>query len=179
VRSLLGFAIILAGSTPAAAPLFDAQGYRASQYRGVIDHPPDGVAPIDARGVARLVDRQAAILVDVLPAEGGHYDWTARAWRLAEARPSLPGAHWFPEAGRGNADPRIAAWLVGRVSALAAARPRATVVVFCLADCWMSWNAALRLKRAGVPRVRWFADGSDGWRDLGRPLVEASPEPGL
>jgi len=27
--------------------------------------------------------------------------------------------------------------------------PRRTLIVFCLADCWMSWNAAWRLSRIG------------------------------
>jgi len=27
--------------------------------------------------------------------------------------------------------------------------PRRTLIVFCLADCWMSWNAAWRLSHAG------------------------------
>jgi hypothetical protein len=26
-------------------------------------------------------------------------------------------------------------------------------------------------------RVRWFAEGVDGWRDLGRPLVPITPYP--
>lgn len=177
MKLLLGFAILLAGAA-APVPLFDADGYRTGRYRAVVDRPPPGVRRIDARGVARLVDRDAAILVDVLPAEGGHFDAATASWRLAAPRPSLPGAHWFPEAGRGAADPQVAAWLVRRVAALAAARPRAAVIVYCLADCWMSWNAALRLHRAGVPRVRWFAEGTDGWRELGRPLVDAAPEPG-
>jgi len=27
--------------------------------------------------------------------------------------------------------------------------PRRTLIVFCQVDCWMSWNAAWRLSRAG------------------------------
>jgi PQQ-dependent catabolism-associated CXXCW motif protein len=182
MRVMLGIAIMLAGaaaSAPASAPLFDAAGYRVARYRTVVDRSPPGVARIGARAVARLVAQNAAILVDVMLTEGGHFDPATGKWRLAAPRASLPGAHWFPETGRGDVSPRLAAWLVGRVSALAAARPRATVVVFCLADCWMSWNAALRLRRAGVRRVRWYADGTDGWRDLGRELVEVAPERGL
>lgn len=179
MKALAWGLVALAGVQATADAPFDADGYRSGRYRAVVDRPVPGVARIDTEGVARLIARERAILVDVLPAEGGHFDRDTRRWRLTVPRPSLPGAHWFPEAGRGNLDPKVAAWLTGRVAALAAARPRATVIVYCLADCWMSWNAALRLRRAGITRVRWYAEGTDGWREAGRTLVEVAPEAGL
>ena len=51
------------------------------------------------------------------------------------------------------------------------------IVTFCLDDCWMSWNAAKRLHALGYTNVWWLAEGTDGWRDLGRPLIDATPEP--
>lgn len=161
-----------------AAPVQDAafdpvSGYRIAAYRGVVPGPPPGVPRIEAAAVAALGDR--AVLVDVVPAEGGVRDSTNGAWRLARPAVSIPNAHWFPEAGRGVPDPGIERWFLEGVRALAAAKPRAPIIVFCLADCWMSWNAALRLRRAGYTQVRWFAEGSDGWRDLGRRLVPVAP----
>ena len=52
------------------------------------------------------------------------------------------------------------------------------VVLYCLADCWMSWNAAKRAMTIGYTNVTWYPDGTDGWQwppDL--PLEEATPEP--
>jgi rhodanese-related sulfurtransferase len=40
----------------------------------------------------------------------------------------------------------------------------------------MSWNAARRLRALGYTDVRWLAEGTDGWREAGLPLVEARPE---
>ena len=57
------------------------------------------------------------------------------------------------------------------VPALAAGRP---VIVFCLADCWMSWNAALRLHRAGL-NVAWYGAGRDGWAASGLALAPVIP----
>ncbi len=52
-----------------------------------------------------------------------------------------------------------------------------TIVTFCLADCWMSWNAAKRLHALGYTHVQWLSEGTDGWHDAGLPLVDATPEP--
>lgn len=154
--------------------LFGPDGYRIAHYRGPVAEPPGGVRRISAEEVARL--RHRALLIDVVPAEGGHRDPDG-TWRLAVPRPSLPGAHWFPEAGRGAPPPEIAAWFARGVDRLARGDKRRIIITFCLADCWMSWNAALRLRRLGYTDVRWFAGGTDDWRDLGRPLVPATPEP--
>ena len=53
------------------------------------------------------------------------------------------------------------------------------LLVFCRADCWMRWNAARRLRAMGYRNVWWLAEGTDGWRDLGQPLVRAVPEGGV
>ena len=158
--------IALAAAAPDAR--FDARsGYRNADYRGVVPAPPPGVARIDAAAVAALVDAGRATLIDVVPAEGavrtadGH-------WRLAREQRGIAGAAWFPEAGRGAIDPAVERWFLRGVARLHAAAPRATLIVFCLADC---------LRRAGYRRVRWFAEGVDGWRDLGRPLVPITPYP--
>jgi PQQ-dependent catabolism-associated CXXCW motif protein len=50
-------------------------------------------------------------------------------------------------------------------------------VVFCRADCWMSWNAARRLASQGIRHVRWLAEGIEGWHDSGARLVPATPVP--
>jgi PQQ-dependent catabolism-associated CXXCW motif protein len=51
------------------------------------------------------------------------------------------------------------------------------VVFYCLADCWMSWNAAKRAAAWGYTRVYWYRDGTDGWAAAKLPLVEAQPVP--
>ena len=48
---------------------------------------------------------------------------------------------------------------------------------FCMADCWMSWNAVKRAAEFGYGHVHWFAEGTDGWWELDRPLVAAEPPP--
>jgi hypothetical protein len=50
-------------------------------------------------------------------------------------------------------------WVDRRPDTSALIHPRHTLIVFCLADCWMRRNAAWRLSRVGYRDVRWFAEG--------------------
>lgn len=159
-----------------AASFDPVQGYRVAHYRGVVPAPPEGVLRISKEQAARSWRSGGAILIDVNPAEGGVRDPATGRWALAEPHGSIPGAHWFPEAGRGVLAQGIGDWFLKGVARLHRARPKAPILVFCQADCWMSWNAALRLHRAGYRDVRWFADGMDGWRELGLPTIHARPE---
>jgi PQQ-dependent catabolism-associated CXXCW motif protein len=155
--------------------LFGADGYRIVHYRAPVPVAPDGVGRIAPAAVAQLRADNDVILIDVLPAEGAHRD-EAGHWHLAKDRPSIPGAHWFPEAGRGAPAADVASWFERGVTRLTGGAKGRMIVTFCLADCWMSWNAARRLRAMGYHNVWWLAEGTDGWRDLGLPLTPVLPE---
>jgi PQQ-dependent catabolism-associated CXXCW motif protein len=153
-----------------ASPFHDPVSlYRIDRLRGPVPAPPPGVAALDDAGAAVLARR--ALLIDVSPVADGVRDAATGRWTLAAPARSIPGALWFPEAGRAPGNPAIIAQFTARVARAARGR---TVLVFCLADCWMSWNAALRLHRAGH-RVAWYANGRDGWAASGRPLAPVVP----
>lgn len=181
-RMLIIAAIALAatGADAAAAQdgLFDADGYRAAHYRGPVPSAPVGVPRIALPAAAALRPDVDALFIDVAPAEGGHRDPRTGRWTLAQPRNSIGGAHWFPGAGVGGArDPAIGRWFERGIARLTGGRRNRMVVVFCLADCWMSWNGAKRLAAAGYTNIWWLAEGSDGWTELGLPLAPATPEP--
>lgn len=173
---ILVFAVAVAAQTvPPRSDIDATTGYRTAHYRAIVPTAPERVPRIDTTTVARLRTKKRAILIDVMPAEGGVRDAATGVWRLAKPRPSIAGAHWFPEAGRGVVDPGIAAWFETGVASLRGKRDPRPLIVFCLADCWMSWNASRRLAKAGYGHVYWYADGTDGWSESGRPLVDAVP----
>ena len=177
IAAMLALFATGAQAAPGDDALFGAHGYRVAHYRAPVSRPPNGVGRIAPVAVALLRPDIDAILIDVLPAEGGHREADGR-WRLARERPSIPGAHWFPEAGRGDLSPAIDRWFQeGLVRLTGGARDR-MIITFCLADCWMGWNAARRLRALGYTNIWWLAEGTDGWRDLGRPLINARPEEG-
>ena len=169
------FALLLAAA-PAPDALFDAAtGYRISAYRAPVTGVPEHVRRIDTHLAAQLWRTHRAVFIDVMPAEGGHRDASTGLWYVAAVRETIPGAAWFPESGRGVPDPAILEGFRAGVAALTRGDRHRRLVVFCRADCWMSWNAARRLAREGHTRVFWYADGTDGWRDADLPLAPATP----
>jgi PQQ-dependent catabolism-associated CXXCW motif protein len=167
--------LVPTGASAQSQMLFGPGGYRIAHYRAPVPSAPDGVGRIAPAAVAQLRPDIDAILIDVLPAEGGHREADGR-WRIARDRPSIPGAHWFPEAGRGELPSGIGPWFERGIARLTGGRKARMIVTFCLADCWMSWNAARRLRALGYTNVWWLAEGTDGWRDLGLSLTPAMPE---
>ncbi len=157
--------------------LFDpVTGYRIARQRAPT---PDDIPP-----PARLVDPQeaqallaeGALPLDVYAATQARYDDLDGTWLVAEPRLSLPGALWLPETGRGRLSDEMQTYLAHGVATRVP--DRATpLLVYCIADCWMSWNAAQRLAAMGYTRVYWFRLGTDGWRDIGGPLVPVDPLP--
>jgi PQQ-dependent catabolism-associated CXXCW motif protein len=91
----------------------------------------------------------------------------------AEAHHTIPGAVWLYDTGydrisggRGNPAERRACPRHNGDKA-------APVVIFCKADCWMSWNAAKRAVALGYTGVNWYPEGVDGWVMAGGDLVVA------
>jgi PQQ-dependent catabolism-associated CXXCW motif protein len=171
--ALAGLAPLLIAAGPAqwrASPFHDPVTlYRIERPRSPVPGPPEGVASLATAEVAARAG--SALLIDVSPVEDGRRDPASGRWMLARPARSIPGAIWFPEAGRVPGNAAIIAHFVATVPQLAAGRP---VIVFCLADCWMSWNAALRLHRMGL-NVAWYGAGRDGWAAAGRPLAPVVP----
>ncbi|SEP39433.1 PQQ-dependent catabolism-associated CXXCW motif protein [Methylobacterium sp. UNC300MFChir4.1] len=172
--SALGFTGV---SARAASDIDPATGYRVQNYRAPVTEPVEGGTRADLADVDRLVG-QGGVLIDVMPQRGG-YDPATGSWRLVDRRQTIPGAVWLPEVGRGVLDPRIAPWFARWLDRLTAGDRDRPLVFFCMADCWMSWNAVKRAHALGYRNVHWFADGTDGWREADRPLVEGEPAPVL
>ena len=53
-----------------------------------------------------------------------------------------------------------------------------TLVIYCKAGCWMSWNAAKRAIAYGYSNVLWFPDGTDAWAAAGLPTEPSEPVAG-
>lgn len=156
--------------------LFTDDGYRAGHYRAPVRQDPGHAGRIALQAAVPLVPDRDALFIDVMPAEGGNRDPVTGKWTLAEKRLSIKGAHWFPEAGRGVVRPDIAVWFERGITRLTRNRRDRMIIVFCRADCWMSWNAARRLAAGGYNNVWWLSEGTDGWTERGLPLVPLLPD---
>lgn len=179
MRGSIVLALLLPIAAHAAAQpatLFDGAGYRIARYRAPVDRDPAPARRIAPQAVRALAARQAALLIDVLPAEGATRDPATGTWHLAEPHETIPGARWFPNVAAGVPDPWLWHGFAARILVWQRRHPGAPIIVFCRIDCWMSWNAARRLARSGVRHVRWFAEGIEGWREAGGALTPVVPE---
>jgi len=166
------------GAARAESPLFDAEtGYRIARYRApVTAEAPAGVTRVGAVEVERLI-AGGAILIDAMAAIGAGPDPATGAWRLSRPRIHIPGSVWLPDVGKGDLSPAMDAYFRSNLERLTDEDKARPIVIYCLADCWMGWNAAKRAASYGYMALHWFPDGTDGWIDLDRPLVPAEPVP--
>lgn len=178
---VLYFSTVLAlGAAAAPAPAdqdhFDAEtGYRMTRYRAPTPDSVVGGTRINVDELDRLVRDENAILIDVMVAEGAGVDPKTGDWRLLKPRKSLPGSVWLADVGKGKPKPEIERYYKQNLRALTSNNKDHPIIIFCMADCWMSWNAVRRAASYGYSRVYWYPEGTDGWRDWGRPFVAASP----
>lgn len=158
--------------------LFDPEtGYRIARHRAPT--PEDIPAPaqvVSAPEVKELL-AQGAVALDVFGAAQSRYDELDGTWLVSKPRQSLPGALWLPETGVGAIEPSILRYLISNLARATKKDMNHPVVVFCISDCWISWNAAQRVAGLGYSRVYWFRNGTDGWLDIGGELSIAQPVP--
>ena len=154
--------------------LFDAEtGMRILRYQAPLAE--DIPAPAQVARFADLVrlKEAGALLVDVYSLKNNRFDELDGSWDVRIPRKTIPGAIWLPETGRGTLAEGIAFYLEARLAEYGAGRP---VVVFCNADCWMSWNAAQRVAALGY-ETWWWPLGVHGWTDEGLELAPVEPLP--
>ena len=178
IASLLCAASLLPslGQAGDAAPP-PPDGYRMSHYRAPTPEQLPGAQRIDAITLAARLQQDTLWLIDVMPANRiDDADGVSR-WLPAQPRRNLAGSVWLPNVGQGAPEAGVEAWFASELARLSAGNLDTPMVFYCLRDCWMSWNAGKRALALGYRQVLWFADGTDGWRDAGLALVDATPQP--
>ncbi|MBU2961075.1 PQQ-dependent catabolism-associated CXXCW motif protein [Citreicella sp. C3M06] len=159
---------------PALAVAQEPDGFRMAQYRAPVPETLSGATVVSAQD-AHALWQQGAAFIDVLPRppkpdtlpEG-------TIWR-EEPRQSIPGATWLPNVGYGEiAEVTDAYFRAGLDHATGGDRAR-QLVIFCLDDCWMSWNAAKRALGYGYSAVAWMPTGTDGWSAEDYPTEQLHP----
>ncbi|GAC1337220.1 MAG: PQQ-dependent catabolism-associated CXXCW motif protein [Acetobacteraceae bacterium] len=167
-------ALLLLAVLTAAAAAPEPDGYRMDDYRAPVPATVPGAAVVHVDAMRDLVARHDAVLIDVLPGPRRPASMRPGAPWMPTPHRSLPGALWWPDVGRGGLPASVEARFRQRLEEVVGTPPR-LAVLFCLADCWMSWNAAKRAAAFGF-RVAWFPEGADGWEAAGLPLEAVEPE---
>ena len=178
VVSVISWAILGATTVGAADPAFDPlSGYRISQYRAPMPLSVPGGTLVTLEELQSLHTERAAILLDVMASEGAGPDPVTGFWHVPKPHLDMAGSVWLPDVGKGVLTPAMEAYFKDNLARLTAGDMHRSVIIYCQADCWMSWNAVKRAASYGYDALSWYPDGTDGMRDWDVPLVPASPVP--
>ena len=152
-------------------------GLRIDRHRAPTPQDIPGPARVASVLKARQLLADGAVPLDVFGAAQSRFDELDGTWLVSRPRMSLPGALWLPEVGRGMLAPAMRRYLEVELERATGADQGRPILVFCVADCWMSWNAAQRIAGLGYAHVYWFRLGTDGWLDHGGRLDRVDPVP--
>jgi PQQ-dependent catabolism-associated CXXCW motif protein len=110
---------------------------------------------------ALLDQRQRPYLIDVL---GGGIHRT------------IAGAFWMIAAGAGEMSKDEETRFAKAMAAFAGGEKSRPIVFFCVdAECWLSYNAALRAIGLGYTNIMWYRGGIASWQTGENPMVQSDP----
>ena len=153
----------------------EPSGYRMSDFRTPVPCTLAGAKVVSTEALRLRLQRDSPLLVDVLPSPRRPEGLTEGTPWLPPVRRNIPGTVWLPNTGFGELPVEEEAYLRTNLERLTGGDRSRPIVFYCLAECWMSWNAARRAVAWGYDSVIWYPDGTDGWEARGLPLAESSP----
>src|SRR5829696_1731929 len=153
VLGLLMFAGTGARPDDKAPP--EPDGYRMDVYRASTPKTLRGARVISTAEAEWLWREKAAVFLDVMP----HAPRPANLppgtiWR-DKLRLNIPGSIWLPDTGYGELAGSTEQYLRNGLERATGGERSKLIVVYCLMDCWMSWNAAKRVISWGYANVAW------------------------
>jgi PQQ-dependent catabolism-associated CXXCW motif protein len=160
-----------------AAEIVEPDGYRLEDYRAPTPATLRGARVIDTDEAEKIWREGAAAFVDVLPRPPRPKDLPQGTVWHDKPRSNIPGSIWLPDTGYGELAQSMADYFARGLEKATHGDSARLVVIYCLADCWMSWNAAKRALALGYANVAWYREGTDGWAAELLPVADASPEP--
>jgi PQQ-dependent catabolism-associated CXXCW motif protein len=161
-RALLALFLGLAAPAVAQAPS-EPEGYRGPPYGAPVPETLAGATVVDNAAAAALHAAGKAAFIDVMPRDVKPADLPeGTIWR-DKPRDSIPGSIWLPNTGFEALTPAEEAYLRAGLDHATKGNLDQPIVVFCRAECWMSWNVAKRAIGYGYTQVIWYPDGPEGW----------------
>lgn len=172
---LRGAALAAEAGAPETVP--EPSDYRMEEYKAPVPATLTGATVLDTAAAEALWRNGAAVFVDALPRPQKPANLPAGTLWHDKPRPSIPGAAWLANVGYGKLSPDMETYFRRSLEELTDGDRDRRLVFFCLANCWMSWNAAKRAISWGYTAVDWYPAGTDGWAEAGLPREEATPRP--
>jgi PQQ-dependent catabolism-associated CXXCW motif protein len=160
-----------------SAEVLEPDGYRLEDYRAPTPATLRGARVIDTGEAEKLWRDGSAAFVDVLPRPPRPKTLPQGTVWHDKPRSNIPGSTWLPDTGYGELAPSMADYFERGLQTATHGDHARPLVIYCLADCWMSWNAAKRALSLGYTNVAWYREGTDGWGAALLPVAAAQPEP--
>jgi PQQ-dependent catabolism-associated CXXCW motif protein len=157
--------------------VIEPTGYRMDNYRAPTPSTLTGGTVLDTAGVQSLIAGPGVILIDVIPQQKKPDNLPANTLWIPKARRNIPGSVWLPDVGRGALNETVERYYQENLQRLTGGDRGRKLVIYCLADCWMSWNAAKRAIGYGYNSVYWYPGGTDHWTAAGLPTEDSQPVP--
>lgn len=151
--------------------------YRTADFRAPVPCTLAGATVVSTEALRVRIEREPMLLIDVLPSPRRPEGLPAGTPWLPPIRRNIPGTVWLPNTGFGELPIEEERYLRANLEQLTRGDRSRSIVFYCLADCWMSWNAARRALEWGYTSVSWYPDGTDAWEAAGLPLEESIPVP--
>ena len=175
VAAALVAAVLAAPALAQQPEPFEPEGYRTDNYRAPVPATLAGARVLTTAEAEAIWRDKSGAFIDVMPRAPKPKNLPqGTVWRDAP-RFDIPGSIWLPDTGYGTLPPAMDDYFRRGLERASHGSKSALLVIYCLADCWMSWNAAKRAMAYGYTDVAWYPQGSDGWAKAGLPLEPATP----
>src|SRR3954453_9183427 len=155
-RRLAGAVVaVLASVTLARAQqgVAEPDEYRTENYRAPVPATLAGARVLSSAEAETIWRAGSGVFIDVLPRAPKPKNLPeGTVWR-DKPRLNIPGSMWLPDTGYGKLAAATEGYLRRGLVRATAGNSSALVVIYCQADCWMSWNAAKRVLTYGYSNV--------------------------
>jgi len=86
---------------------------------------------------------------------------------------NIHGSVWLPDTGYGKLAAATEDYLRRGLERASGGNNTRLLVIYCQADCWMSWNGGKRVLSYGYSNVAWYPEGSRWWERADLPMAES------
>lgn len=172
----LASALVPPGMPSLELGTLDLDGYRDHAYHAPVPAQHPDATTVNTPEARALIDSAQVVAIDVMAATARPADGDVPAGFIpSKVRRHIPGSTWLPNVGYAELTPAVERYYRDNLARLSGGDHARALLIYCIADCWLSWNAVHRAASWGYHRLYWYPEGSDGWAEAGLPLSEAVP----
>jgi PQQ-dependent catabolism-associated CXXCW motif protein len=175
--AVLALAALATPGWAQAAGVAEPENFRMDEFRAPVPVTLKGAVVLDTDRAENLWQAGQALFIDVLPAPARPPNMVPGTLWLPKARHNIPRSLWLADVGFGHLSEGLENYFRRALDKATGGDKERPLVFYCLADCWMSWNAAKRAMGYGYARVHWYPEGTDGWAAAGLELAASKPLP--